>query len=173
MLTNTPLMAEPLMAEPPRGATEPILGEASCRPLREGINSTAIRWVLYQEATAMLLTNPVWGVGAAKFGEHSCTGSNGFPHSTILQAFAEMGLIGGGLLVVLLVFCVITLIRPFLSVGHKRAWPADAFVLTLFVVFILADQFYGNYFMSVGMWLVVGITGSMQADLERQDDSNE
>ncbi|WP_296752338.1 O-antigen ligase family protein [Thiobacillus sp.] len=149
--------------EPFLGVTVPILGEASCQPFKDGVNSIAMRWVLYQEAMAMFSENPVFGVGAARFGEQSCTGPMGFPHSTILQGGAELGLIGGGLLVGLMMLAAVTLARPFLSVWQGPNWSAHAFVLALFAAFQLGDQIYGNYFMSVGTWLLLGIAASMRA----------
>ena len=156
---------EPILGAtgPILGATGPILGEASCQPFKEGVNSVAMRWVLYQEAMAMFLENPIFGVGAARFGEQSCTGAMGFPHSTILQGGAELGLIGGGLLIGLMILAAVTLARPFLSVRQGSNWSAHAFVLALFAAFQLGDQIYGNYFMSVGTWLLLGIAASMRA----------
>lgn len=142
----------------------PILGEASCQPFKEGINSVAMRWVLYREAMAMFGEHPYIGIGAARFGENSCTGSGGFPHSTVLQGFAELGLMGGGLLAGFLALAGVTLVRPLLSVRQGSNWSADAFVLALFVTFAVADQIYGNYFMSVGTWLMLGIAASMRAN---------
>lgn len=141
----------------------PILGEASCQPFKEGINSAAIRWVLYREAMAMFKEHPYIGVGASRFGEHSCNGSGGYPHSTMLQGFAELGLMGGGLLAGLLVLAGVTLARPCLPSRQGSNWPADAFVLALFVTFAVADQIYGNYFMSVGTWLMLGMAAGIRA----------
>ena len=145
------------------GATGPILGEASCQPFKEGSNSVAMRWVLYREATAIFMEHPYLGVGAVRFGEHSCTGPGGYPHSTILQGFAELGLVGGGLLVGLLSLAAITLWRQFLTAGQGSIWSANAFALALFAMFFVADQIYGNYFMSVGTFLMLGIAASMRA----------
>lgn len=153
--------------EPTLGATGPILGDASCQPLKDGLNSIAIRWMLYREAMAMFSENPIFGVGAARFGGRSCAGSTGFPHSTILQGFAELGLIGGGLLVGLFALAAITLLRPFLHVKQEPNWSAGAFVLALLAAFLVADQIYGNYFMSVGTWLILGIAASMRANVKQ------
>jgi O-Antigen ligase len=150
------------------GDARPVLGEASCKPFKRGVNSIAIRWVLYQEAIAMWSENPIFGVGAARFGAQSCTGPMGFPHSTILQGFAELGLIGGGLLAGLLALAAVTLVRPFLPIRQGSTWSVDAFVLALFVVFVVGDQLYGNYFMSVGTWLMLGIAASMRANVKRR-----
>ena len=149
---------------PISGATGPILGEASCQPFKEGNNSVAMRWVLYQEAVAMFVAHPYWGVGSAQFGVYSCTGPMGFPHSTILQGFAELGLVGGGLLVGLLALATVTLVRPFLYGGQGSNWSAGAFVLALFAAFLVEDQIYGNYFMSAGTWLMLGIAARMRVN---------
>ena len=156
-------------------ALQPILGEASCQPIKEGVNSMAIRWVLYREAMVMFSENPVFGVGAARFGEQSCVGVGlkSFPHSTILQGFAELGVIGGSLLAGLLVLTAITLARPFLSVRRGSNWSAGAFALALFAAFLVADQIYGNYFMAVGSWLMLGIAASMRANVKRECVSND
>ena len=146
------------------GATGPILGEASCQPFKEGNNSVAMRWVLYQEAVAMFVAHPYWGVGSARFGVYSCTGPMGFPHSTILQGFAELGLVGGGLLVGLLALATVTLVRPFLYGGQGSNWSEGAFVLALFAAFLVEDQIYGNYFMSAGTWLMLGIAARMRVN---------
>jgi O-antigen ligase len=149
----------------------PILGETSCQPFRENVNSVAIRWVLYQEAVAMFANNPLFGVGSTRFGECSCTGPGGYPHSTILQAFAELGLIGGGALAALLGLAAATLVRPFLSALQETDGSVRAFVMALFSVFLVADQISGNYFMSVGMWLILGMAASMRAH-DRQEASH-
>ena len=144
-------------------ATGPILGEASCQPFKENNNSIVIRLVMYREAVAMFLENPVMGVGADRFGERSCIGPGWFPHSTILQAFAELGALGGGLLVGLLAFAGVTQVRPLLSVRSVADWPINAFVLALFATFLVADQIYGNYFMAVGVSLMLGVTANLRA----------
>lgn len=166
-------VAVPVLGEavPVLGEAVPVLGEVSCQPFKEGVNSIAMRWVLYQEAMAMFLANPILGVGAARFGEQSCTGPKGFPHSTILQGFAELGIIGGGLLIGMLILAAVTLLRAFLSVRHGSNWSTDAFVLAFFAMFLGADQIYGNYFMSVGSWLMLGIAASMRASNKLGDES--
>ncbi len=163
----------PVLGEgrPVLGEGRPVLGEASCQPIKEGVNSIAIRWVLYQEAMAMFLENPILGVGAARFGEQSCTGPKGFPHSTILQGFAELGVIGGGLLIGMLILAAVTLLRAFLSVRHRPNWSTDVFILAFFAMLLGADQIYGNYFMSVGSWLMLGIAASVGASNKLGDES--
>jgi O-Antigen ligase len=181
LLTKPPQLAEsPQLTESPQwdalsknsGATQatdiarvsrPILGEASCDPIKEGFNSVAIRWVLYREAMAMFEQAPILGVGAARFGDQSCLGRGGFPHSTVLQGFAELGLVGGGLLLSLLLLAAMMLMRGFIvgaDIAHTTAGP---FAFGIFIVILLVDQMYGNYFMSIEMYLMLGIAASMRA----------
>lgn len=136
----------------------------NCEALTHGVNSIAIRELLYREAMVIFLAHPGLGVGAGQYGKYSCTGPGGFPHSTILQGFAELGLIGGGLLVAALILAVITLVRPFMSHKNQVSWSSSAFVLGLFGIYLVADQLYGNYFMSVGTWLMLGIASSIRSD---------
>lgn len=141
----------------------PILGEASCLPLTQNVNSVAIRWVLYREAVAMFMQSPIWGVGASRFGERSCTGPGWYPHSTVLQAFSELGVIGGGTLLGLLWLTARTLMRHSV-VEAGLAYPvAGSFALALFSAFFVSDQFRGNYFMATGMCLMFGIAAGLSA----------
>ena len=145
------------------GEARPVLGETSCQPIKERVNSIAIRWVIYQEAMTMFLENPIFGVGAARFGEQSCLGPKGFPHSTILQVLAELGVNGGGMLIGMLIIAANTLLRRILSDMHRANWSTDAFILAFLAMFLGADQIYGNYFMSVGSWMMLGIVASMRS----------
>lgn len=146
----------------------PILGEASCRPIEESVDSVAIRGVLYQEAYAIFIENPLFGIGATRFGKRSCIGRGGFPHSTILQGIAELGLIGGGLLLGVLLSALITLVRGCILESSGKGGYEARFVLALLSALLLADQIYGNYFMMVGVCLMLGITGRMQSEEKKE-----
>lgn len=161
-----------LLTAPPQmaGTTQvagPILGEESCRPFKEGLNSVAMRWVLYREAVAIFAEHPLYGIGATKFGERSCTGPGWYPHSTILQAFSELGLVGASLLLGLLFLAALTLIRRCVSAKRYLCAPAYSFTLALFGAFFVADQIYGNYFMSIGIYLMLGLAAGILADEKR------
>lgn len=151
------------VAAPVTAPHGPILGEASCQPFKEGINSVAMRWVLYQEAWAMFREHPLIGVGAARFGEYSCSGPGGFAHSTVLQAAAELGIVGGGLFIALLLRAAWSIARHArLSRSGNRGRQGAFFVGVLFVTMTLAEQFYGNLFMMVGTSLLVGLSARLQ-----------
>jgi hypothetical protein len=166
-----PTAPAPTAPAPVTAVAGPILGEASCQPFRDGVNSVAIRSVLYQEAVAMFTKNPVFGVGATRFGDYSCTGpGGGYPHSTILQGFAELGLVGGGLLAGLLALAALTLMRTLPTAEAATNGSAAVFALALFAALLAADQIYGNYFMSAGMWLMLGFAASLRTH-EKQEPS--
>jgi O-antigen ligase len=165
-LLSPPTLVPSISAGVNAGGT--IIDLASCRPLEEGVNSTAIRWVLYQEAGAIFMEHPFFGIGAARFGEQSCAGAGGFPHSTILQGFAELGFAGGTLFVILFSFALRTLVKRCMSNRYHTGVFEARFVLALFVTFLLADQIYGNYFMAVGAYLMLGISARMQVE-EKQE----
>ena len=149
--------------------SKPVLGADSCRAVDQGINSLAIRWTLYQEAGAIFVNNPFWGVGAASFGRYSCAGEMGFPHSTILQAFAELGIVGALLYCGLLIFTLHSLIRKVFANKDKSDDSSAQLILPLFVMYLLVDQLYGNYFMAVGSYFLIGVVASMRSNPEWND----
>jgi hypothetical protein len=142
----------------------PILGAASCKPFEQGVNSVAMRWVLYREALAIFMERPWFGVGAAGFGRFSCTGVAGFPHSTVLQALAELGIVGGGLLYLgLLLSAFMRLGRGALDATSAERRQIAGFALATFVMYVVADQLYGNYFMATGSYLMIGIAAGIRS----------
>lgn len=130
----------------------PVLGQASCKSFGEGVDSVQMRCVLYQEAFALFMDRPFLGVGSSRFGQRSCVGYGTWPHSTILQAFSELGLLGGLTLICLLTSSLITLV----SNAWKNESQGGLFVLGIMTAFVIADQIYGSYFMSMGTYLCVG-----------------
>lgn len=141
----------------------PILGTASCQPFEKGVNSVAIRWVLYREAVAMFMDRPWWGVGAASFGRHSCTGVLGYPHSSILQAFAELGVIGGLLFVGLILAAFVSFFRKAVKVKAAHSIQAAQLTLAWFTLYFVACQISGNYFTDAGFYLLAGVAAGMQS----------
>jgi len=166
-LSPDPGKLSPDPGKPSPDPGKPILGDASCEPFRKGVNSIEMRWVLYQEAVAVFLENPVSGVGVGRFGYYSCTGPAGFPHSTVLQAFAELGLMGGGLYIALLLLAGMKLLHLRSSGSRMKTSREYIFIFGLFVIFVLADQLYGNYLMSTGSWMLLGMIGGIHAGERR------
>lgn len=148
----------------PQQKDAPILGTASCQPFEKGVDSVAMRWVLYREAVAMFMDRPWRGVGAASFGRHSCTGAMGFPHSTILQAFAELGVMGGLLFVGLMSAAFVGFFRKAVEANATYATQAAQLALAWFTMYLAADQIYGNYFMAAGFYLLAGVAAGMRSN---------
>lgn len=141
----------------------PVLGKASCRPIEKGVDSIAMRWTLYQEAIAIFLQKPWLGVGAGMFGWYSCTGPGGFPHSTVLQVLAELGVLGGGLFAALMVLSVMALMGRLRNANSGPERRAMTFLVSLFASVLVADQIYGNDLMAAAFWLLMGIAASMRS----------
>ena len=111
----------------------------------------------------MFLWQPLVGVGATKFGEYSCWSKVGsYPHSTVLQVLAELGLLGGGLFVMCYIFAFLAQFRLAILNQDGHAVHALVAVFALLILFLAADQIYGNYFMATGTWLMLGVSSSVQ-----------
>lgn len=159
---NSGQVVAPLMA----AATvpvRPLLGEASCHPFKEGMNSVAMRWVMYREAVAAFMHAPWLGVGAAMFGFYSCSGRGGFPHSTILQAMAELGLPGLMLLTLLMGGAFSAVIGAM----RTKPFPEAPLILAFLVFYVCTDQIYGNYFMAAGTSFFAGLAANVRTEFSK------
>ena len=87
----------------------------------------------------------------------------GYPHSTILQSFAELGIVGGLLYCGLLIIALFDFFRRAFNGTAKTASAAAQLSLSLFVMFLLTDQLYGNYFMAIGSYFMIGVAASMRS----------
>ena len=158
------------LSEVPRQALrleygKPILGERICKNVT---NSITDRWIHYRTAWEIFLAKPLTGVGANSYGFYSCTGPGWFPHTTILQVLAELGVLGGVLYFSLMwvVFRVpITKGKSEVNILSKAnmGWLL-AFTTLQFTV----NQFIGSYFLSAGLYFVMGLAASF---LDRSDQS--
>lgn len=162
------VLSVPAPVSMPATASCPILGEVSCQPFKDGVDSVAMRWTMYREAWAMFIQNPIWGVGVARFGDCSCAGPGWYPHNTVLQGFAELGLVGGSLQIGLFILAAATFLQRLIFTRQVRIDAAHAFVVGLFVLFLVSDQFYGTYLMAAGTWLIVGITASLRTSANEE-----
>ena len=139
---------------------KPILGESICKNIP---NSIWDRWIHYRTAWEIFLAKPLTGVGANFYGFYSCTGPGWFPHSTILQVLAELGVLGGLLyfsLIGVVFWTIISRCKSELTVQSK----ANMSWLLAFVVFqFTVSQFNSNYFMSAGLYFVIGLAASLMS----------
>jgi len=165
ILNTSPVLASPI---PTAKDTCPILGTSVCQPFQESVNSVAIRWVMYREAAAIFIENPLWGIGAGRFGDCSCTGPGWYPHNIVLQGFAELGLLGGSLQLGLFILATITLLKPLILMKYSGHLSAYSFALALFTVFFVSNQFYGTYFMATGTWLLVGVAARLRSETKER-----
>lgn len=136
---------------------KPILGAKSCELV---VDSIAARWIYYQEALAIFSLKPLVGVGVNWFGFYSCVGPGGYPHSTILQVFAEIGVLGGLLYLTLLWMGIGAIVTRNISSGEMYFRMNGGWLLAFFILQFVASQFNGNYLASAGLYFVVGLSSS-------------
>ena len=143
---------------------KPILGEATCKKVSSAISD---RWIHYRTAWEIFLAKPWTGVGANSYGFYSCTGPGWFPHSTVLQVLAELGVLGG-----LVYFSWIGMVFwVFISrnkLGSAVSAQTDISWLLAFATFqFTVSQFNSNYFMSMGLYFVMGLAASLWGNHKR------
>lgn len=137
-----------------------IQSNSKCNPIVKGVDSVAIRRLLYIEAIELTVQHPLTGVGAALFGSYSCGGPGTYPHSTVLQAFAELGILGGVVLLLLYAISFGSAMRIYAAMegkGEIIVW------IVLAAFFALTDQIYGSYFMAPGSFFMFGLVASLRS----------
>jgi hypothetical protein len=133
--------------------------------LEESGHSIEIRKLLYGQALSMAISAPIFGVGAGEFGERLCRNGVYFPHSTFLQALAELGLWGAGLLLGMTWLAGGGLVRIVFNKEGRAERRATAWLLlALGCFYLITDQIYGNYFMSIPFYLLVGASIALAAN---------
>lgn len=126
-------------------------------------NSIATRIELFRNAVTRVREAPWFGVGAGNIGiAGDCKSCEGFlsPHSTILQAFAELGLIGGISFLSFIAIIIYEVVRIQLQdAGEVQSlgW----LLATVWCFFVLLDQFSGNYFSGYHFFAVSGMISSL------------
>lgn len=137
---------------------KPILGAEICKNIP---NSITDRWIHYRTAWEIFLAKPWTGVGANFYGFYSCTGPGWFPHSTVLQVLAELGVLGGVLYFLLIALVFRTIVSRIKS-GPTVQLKSNTIWLLAFTVFqFTVSQFNSNYFMSTGLYFSIGLAASL------------
>lgn len=130
-----------------------------CHSVKNSVND---RWMHYQTSFALFMRHPYWGAGANKYGHYSCAGPGWYPHSTMLQVLAELGIF------VFLVYSYIIFlsIRGVVTRFKEREDVIDksilSFVLLYFIFQLITSQIYGNYFMSSGLYFAIGMASRIE-----------
>ena len=136
---------------------KPILGEATCKKVSSAISD---RWIHYRTAWEIFLAKPWTGVGANSYGFYSCTGPGWFPHTTILQVLAELGVLGALLYLPLLGLIFYVPIKQYKSKTSVLSKANMSWLLAFVILQFTTSQFNGNYFMSAGLYFVMGLAAS-------------
>ena len=144
---------------------KPILGEESCKNI---LGSVSDHWIHYKSAWEIFLAKPWSGVGANFYGFYSCTGPGWYPHSTILQVLAELGIMGGLVYFSMIGMLFYALIARYLSSVAVCAKATMGWALAFVVLQLMISQFSGNYFMSAGLYFGVGLAASFLDGAEKK-----
>lgn len=139
----------------------PEIIDAGCRAFDEGIDSVAQRLVLYAEALRLFIENPVTGIGAAAFGRYSCGGPAAFPHSTLLQALAELGAPGASILIAIWIVAARNLMAK-LGTAEAHVLRRLLFISAFLGFQVALDQVHGDNFTASGSALSLGIAASVR-----------
>lgn len=139
----------------------PILGEQACAAVKDSISD---RWVHYQTALAIFFSHPLAGVGANRYGHYSCSGPGWFPHSTILQVLAELGLLGVAVYGLMLLMALHAIWKHYHSSDDVLAKAIAGWLLAYLIFQLATSQLYGNYFLSAGLYFVVGVASRIVND---------
>ncbi len=131
-----------------------------CVVLFEKTSSSDIRLALYTKAIDLFLSFPVFGVGLDNYAENFCLGS--FPHSTILQIAAELGVIG----LAITGYLLYRLLPKMISIGRQTVAndSREGLVLmTLLICSLGVDQIYGNLLFMPSSMALLGAVASLLA----------
>ncbi len=150
----------------PKGACQKIQWAA------EHGHSIEVRKLLYGAAFSMAGTAPMFGIGAGMFGERLCNDEAYFPHSTILQALAELGVWGCALLLGVTLLAGNKLLHIVFDIGANPNRRITAWLLlSLGVFYFLIDQIYGDYFTSIAVYILIGTSVALATNQSAHSES--
>ena len=134
---------------------DPILGRAICSTI---VDSVTDRWTHYQQALAIFRAKSIFGIGANSYGFHACTGPGSFPHSTVLQVMAELGIVGALVYTALIISAFIALLKVrFRETRSERVHAIREWAVGFFVFQFLVAQISGDYFISASLYFTCGL----------------
>jgi len=124
-------------------------------------NSLAMRFLLWNEATRMFAENPIIGVGAGCFADHS-TIENAFPHSTIIQSLAELGILGASLFLIYVAQIFFSMVIMFRYGRYEYSLQKKSvLIFSLWFFYFMIDQIYGDYLRNIAFTILSGMSVSM------------
>jgi hypothetical protein len=143
-----------IVTSAPIGPYRSVLGDAViCGKFKESISE---RWIHYRQAFAIFLSRPVFGAGANHYGFYACAGPGSFPHSTLLQVLAELGIIGGALYIAMIWFAWSVFSRSSRGNEALQATVVGSWFASFLLVQFIIAQLIGNYFLSAPLYFAIG-----------------
>jgi len=117
-------------------------------------DSMAVRIVLWRKALKAMSANYIFGIGAGETARLNIK-----PHNIIIQAFVELGVVGGGLLAVF--YCIVCY---FFIFGLIRGYFTNTvlwFVAPLFGYYFIFAQLMGNLCRDMPSFILAGMAVSL------------
>ena len=125
-------------------------------------NSLAVRAVLWRRSFETMTEHWMFGIGA---GETIRLGMK--PHSTIVQALVELGVVGGALFISFYAVIFYGFIRKLIS----GDFPNEIFwyIVPLLLYYFIFDQLQGNLCRNIPSLILAGIAVSLYGTFLKQD----
>ena len=130
--------------------------------------SGEVRKLLYGSAVRMFLEHPWMGVGSGRFGYTLCMDGRFFPHSTILQIFAELGLLGGLPFMTIIALLCWQMAKVLSMTFSPRTLTTFWMFVPLWGFYLLTDQLYGDYMMALPFFLLTGAGVALVGEAYRE-----
>jgi len=136
----------------------PILGRLACESITGSISD---RWIHYQTAVALFRLKPIFGVGANRYGDYSCYGPGWYPHSTLMQVAAELGSVGLTIYIIMLLYSFYCIYSNFSFTKELLNKTIAGWIIAYYIFLLIVSQFYGNYFLSMGLYFIIGLSSRL------------
>lgn len=128
--------------------------EGICFELSNLVNSAEIRAALYSAAVSIFFENIIFGVGILNFENHYCAST--FPHSTLLQTAAELGVIGLSVCGILVYLLISRFVVGFKGEGFESKRNGLT-IAALLMLSLISDQLYGSLAMMPSSMALLGV----------------
>ena len=131
-------------------------GHASLVGSGEVGGSMMERHLMVKNGVELFLDNILYGVGVGNFDKFFGVAENHFPHMSLVQIFAELGIFGGGLWLSFVIFILYKLVL------HVRADSKHLPYFSILLFGLIFSLFHGNYLTDKLIYIAAGYVASLQ-----------
>ena len=114
------------------------------------------RHLMIKNGVELFSDNILYGVGVGNFGKSFGMAENYFPHMSLVQIFAELGIFGGGLWLIFVIFILYKLVL------HVRADSKHLPYFSILLFGLIFSLFHGNYLTDKLIYIAAGYVASLQ-----------